>query len=343
MRRIHVCVTGLALLGLVPALFGASIFGPSVEADPTKDYWLTPGEGPWMIYVATFRGDPDNPELALRPQEMARRLVYELRKDYKVPAFMFNRGEEERKKEKERLEEFRRRYGDDIAVKTVRIPDEFAVLVGNYKDMDEARGALKRLKKEDPPKSVKGTGLAIAEIKPGIVRERSVDSLKLKVDKVQASNPLGKGFVAHNPLLPRQQQPKPQADSSTTRADSALADVNAREPHSLLKCQQPWTLVVMWVGDEPSRSSSRAGRPGMGETGGASQAAAEQARKLADVLRKKPYGYETYVWHTRNTVMVTVGGFSRTNDPELLRMSKQLRGLRIGDIELNPVPMEVPR
>src|SRR4051794_38030084 len=51
-----------------------------VEADPDKDYPLSEKEGPWMIMAMTFSGEQAETE--------AKELVYELRKDFKLPAYI---------------------------------------------------------------------------------------------------------------------------------------------------------------------------------------------------------------------------------------------------------------
>ena len=51
-----------------------------VEADPQKPYRLAESNGPWLVFAASFAGDG-----ALKE---ARTLVQELRKRYKLPAYV---------------------------------------------------------------------------------------------------------------------------------------------------------------------------------------------------------------------------------------------------------------
>ena len=73
--------------------------------------------------------------------------------------------------------------------------------------------------------------------------------------------------------------------------------------------------------------------------------AAEMAHNLAKVLRHKDLGYESYVLHTRNSSIVTVGSFSGPKDPELLKLAGELAGKKIGAVDLTaqPAAMKVPQ
>src|SRR5712692_6020960 len=71
------------------------------EADPNKEYVVTPADGPWMIIVTCYTG-PMAPKYA-------HDLVLELRGRYDLPAFVFNRTADERKKQQEEQEVQRRR------------------------------------------------------------------------------------------------------------------------------------------------------------------------------------------------------------------------------------------
>src|SRR5579871_5851280 len=69
-----------------------------VTAHPA-DYAVTPQAGPWMILVASFEGEDSG--------KQAEEMVTIIRRDYKLPAYVYNRGEEERRKEHERVERIR--------------------------------------------------------------------------------------------------------------------------------------------------------------------------------------------------------------------------------------------
>ncbi len=352
MRRAIACLAGMAFIGL-----GTFVEGAGVEADPNKEYLVTAKEGPWMIYVASYRGPEDHEDPALRPREMARRLVHELRSEYKLPAYMYNRTAERRREQAKALAEWHRKYGDAPARK-IRIPDEWAVLVGNYKDMDDAAKALARLKKQPPPDSVPGQRALIGDIpgKPAPFTSFTGRSVNVKAKAVGETNPLAAGFACRNPLAP-----KPPAEEE--KFDPFLTQLNAGEPYNLLKTRKPWTLMVkVYQGatvvvpeKKPSVFNSmrnareteverqfRLFNQGKGKD---LETAGEMANNLAKVLRHKDLGYESYVLHTRTSSVVTVGSFSDPKDRELLRLQQELAGKKIGVVDLmaQPAIMKVPQ
>jgi len=133
---------GLALL----AVPGLSLAAPRVEADPNKQYPLTPQAGPWMVCAASFRDE--------YAQYLAHQLVFLLRQRHNLPAYFNSRSDEERQRQREELEQLRQQHPDaDLSHwKHTRIVDEYVVLVGNYPDMDTARKALNDIKKLKPLK-----------------------------------------------------------------------------------------------------------------------------------------------------------------------------------------------
>ena len=66
-------------IGPVDGLFATS----KVEADPNKDYLLTEDHGPWLVMACTFSGAP--------AYEQARELALELRRKYKMPAYLYSK------------------------------------------------------------------------------------------------------------------------------------------------------------------------------------------------------------------------------------------------------------
>src|SRR6516162_6131873 len=95
MKRISFMVVGLTALTL------ATIGFAKQEADPQKDYQVTPKAGVWMICAASYVGET--------APKMAHDLALELRRDHDLPAFVYNRGAEERRKIQEDLDSKRRR------------------------------------------------------------------------------------------------------------------------------------------------------------------------------------------------------------------------------------------
>src|SRR5262245_51014093 len=122
-------------------------------AQPASNFAVTPEVGPWMILVASYRGED--------ARSNADYMCRELRSNYKVAAYMFNRADEERRVEAERVaqirEQHKRRLRDaglpedtKLPIKTVRIEDQYAVLVGGFKDDVAARKALDEIRKLKP-------------------------------------------------------------------------------------------------------------------------------------------------------------------------------------------------
>src|SRR5437016_2209226 len=92
MKKYLFALAGVLALLAVPAAGRAA----RVEADPNKDYPISPEAGPYVICVKAY-GGPEAPELA-------RRLVLHLRQNG-WPAYVFDYTAEERKKNKEFFEE----------------------------------------------------------------------------------------------------------------------------------------------------------------------------------------------------------------------------------------------
>lgn len=186
---------GLGVAGLALLWTAIPIQAASVEADPKKEYRLSPKDGPWMIYVASFKGD--------EARDMAHKLVQELRREYKLQAYTFSRTEEQRREEdKKRAEEWRQRFGEGVPMRgKVRIPDEFAVLVGHYKDMDSAHKALDKIKQQKAPSSIPLSKAFIA--RPGTMAKKGSGGRGRAQVEAAALNPLTRGFVFRNPLAPK--------------------------------------------------------------------------------------------------------------------------------------------
>lgn len=334
--RVWFLLAGLA--AAVPAGTGLA----REEADPSKDYVVTPAHGPWMIIVTYYTG----PMAA----KYAHDLALELRSRYDLPAFVFNRSAEERRKQEEEQERQRQQqeqwlqqagYKVDVPARrrTYRIEDQYAVLIGGYGDMDTARKALNQIKKLDPPQTVPLDTVQIAG--PDAADK---DKKKINVEK-ESVNPFRTSFVCHNPTVPVE-KPKEQTDPM-------LKELNADESYSLLKTSKPWTLMVKEYHRaavvQPSASGSFIDKL-LGRNDGSSlDAMAKQAHEIAKVLRQLKF--EAYVLHTRWGSVVTVGSYDSPSDPQLLQNQRALANFSLAgaqpgqDIKFfaRPVPMEVPR
>jgi hypothetical protein len=334
----------LTLAGLLAVSTSCPAQAPAPKAG--SPYHITPDVGAWTICAASFTG-----EVAAK---RAHDLVTELRTHYRLPAYLFNRGEELRREQdrevaerrRERQEYLRRQginpEGVPIRVPRARIEDQYAVLVGGYKDMESARKELERIKKLPTPKSVPADE---------ILQTSADETGKKPKEQRTAVNPFGTSFVARNPSIPVTRE-------ANAKADPFLKQLNAGESRSLLKCKQPVTLLVREFHGatvyQPKDSSGGFMDKLFGSKGGEQlSAAADNANSLAEALNKAGFP-EVYVLHTRNSSIVTVGAFARPDDPKLEQTRQTLiNRFKIGtsdnrmgpnfDLIGHPTPIPVPQ
>jgi hypothetical protein len=351
MRRTLVRLAGLASVAAALAS-GATAAGqtglgvvPDGLAAPAgaSAYTVTPQAGPWLICVASYSGPPS--------QGLAEELAQEIRAKFQLPAYVFNRSAEEKQREKERVARIREAQRQrlieaglspdtKLPVKTIRIEDQYAVLVGGYKDDAAARKALDDVRKLQP--SEKYQQWAYVPDASGKMHEQPI-------------NPFRAAFVCRNPSAPVEKQ-------TDNKPDLRLKEYNADEKYSLLKCPKPWTLVVKSyqgataVLQQQSTPSSVMDKMWPGKKNGELlNAAAKQAHELAGFLHK--FGFEAYVLHTEYSSYVTLGGFDGPDDPKLLQLRQAFvsemgnPGSNIGQLHVKamvgfiaqPMPMPVPR
>ncbi|HLJ93270.1 MAG TPA: hypothetical protein VKU02_08780 [Gemmataceae bacterium] len=326
MRKLSYPLAWLALSGL------ASIASARVDADPNKEYAVTPAAGPWMIRVTTYVG----PEA----RHLAHQMVLEIRSRFDLPAYVVNWGDEERRKQQQELEQFRKQFPDyQGPIRHTRIQEQCAVLIGGYKDLDAAHRALKDVKKLPAPSSEKLMAV-LAQAGPP---KQGEDKSLLEGTFV---NPFLDSFVVPNPTV----APEHKADSKN---DPFLKKLNAHESYSLLQCKKKWTLIVAAYQGAHTIQPVAAKNEVMtffnnlwGSTSGEMlEASGQNAHNLADAMHK--LGFEAYVLHTRWGSLVTVGGFERADDPHIQEMQRALasrvRLEQTAQMLPQPVPMEVPR
>ena len=308
-----------------------------VECDPNNEYVITPQAGAWAIIVQSYSGD-----LA---RENAHKLVIELRTKHDLPAYTFNRGKEERAKQEEEMkrrrdqqEEFLKQRGlvadMPFRMKHVRIDDQYAVLVGGYKDMDAARRALDHIRKLPAPAKELMDYACIGTPNKEKQGDPHIEGAFL--------NPFLRAFVVPNPTVP--------VDKPKDPADPMLKVLNSDESYSVFKCPKPWTLAVKeFYGDAKVVEKSvptqmlekllgRGGSDGL-------NAGAMQAHEIAKVLRSH-MNLDAYVLHTRHGSIVTVGAYDSKDDPRLLQNQRTLANLQMGPVIkffAVPLPMEVPK
>ncbi len=341
MRNCLFILTGLAIL--VATAPGHA----RVEADPQKEYQITPDVGAWMICAKSYIGE-------MAPK-YAHDLVIELRSRYDLPAYVFNRGADERRKLQDELEKQRHDQEErlklaglhpdmPLPVRHVRIEEQCAVLIGGYKDMETASKALEKIKKLDPPKSVPADNLVIASPDAG---KRGLEARRAPM------NPFVASFVVRNPTVPEEKPAEPPGVDSY----DFLKKLNARESLSLLKCGKPWTLAIkefrgttiIQTKSTPTNFVEKL----FGRGGDQLSANAQSAHNMAEALNK--IGFKAYVLHTRTSSVVCVGAYDKPDDHALettrqtllknLQFSSPNLGGADGTTGLLPqlLPMPVPQ
>jgi hypothetical protein len=304
-----------------------------VEADPNKEYVVTPEAGAWMILATTYVGP--------QAHQLAREMVLEIRNRFDLPAFMIDRGAEERRKQQQELEEFRKQFPDYTGpIRHTRIQEQCAVLIGGYRDMDTASRALKEVKKLPPPSSEK--------LMPVLAVAKPVQNGEEQKGLLEGAfvNPFRNSFVVRNPTVPQERK-------AENKNDPFLKKLNAHESFSLLRCKKPWTLIVATYEGMHTIQPTEASNKVMSifdslwgsNRGEMLEASGQNAHNLAEAMRK--LGFEAYVLHTRWGSVVTVGGYDRPDDPHIQEVERALvSNVRLGQqvqMLAQPVPMEVPR
>src|ERR1043166_2611300 len=132
----------------------ASSLLPYQGTNINQDILVTKDVGPWMILVMSYSG----PEAAQR----ARKFVEIARTNYKLPAYVFNYGAEEKAKELERVrklieerKEALKKEGLDttlpIRVKVAHIDEHVGILIGGFPTQEAAAKYNKeQLRKVEP-------------------------------------------------------------------------------------------------------------------------------------------------------------------------------------------------
>jgi hypothetical protein len=319
---------------------------------------VRPQSGEWLICVKSYIG-PD-------AMAFSERLVADIRKSHPgVPVFLFEHSGEERaelaaeqararqrvyeqnlpflkmKEEmKKKAEAEGRIFVDDgpvmmrVPTLQTQIPEEWAVLVGGFKDMDAAWNALKVVRKWQPPADKtlmdKMTAMQSRNPKPG-------EQIKMVVNDVLDVNPYPTAMCVRNPSISK--------TKAAPAADPALWKWNEGEPLCVLNCAKPYTLIVKSFtvpviasgkDQEPSvMQTSGHSRPGQPNNAQLLAITASQARYLAKMLRElkdgagRPIGFDAYVLHMKIGSIVCVGQFDQVDDPAMVPVVTRLTHLKL--------------
>jgi hypothetical protein len=276
----------------------------NVGADPKRSYDVTEENGPWMIMTTSFSGKG--------AETQAKELVLELRKRYKIPAYIycghFDPGEAQAKgfdkygnpKKARYL-----KYKDEKDAQKARHPElvEVAVLAGDFRSASDkkAQAMLQTLKYAKPQ---------CLEIKEGKETHQTLTGLRWAQKQIYEAigsdkknlGPMRHAFIIPNPMLP------PDYFNQQTVDEETIA-LNKGVPHSLLECPGKYTVqVATFKGVGVIRESDiRDIEEGRKEMKSQLAAAAQKAHDLTIFLRAQKY--EAYQYHDRYASIVTIGNF----------------------------------
>jgi hypothetical protein len=338
-----------------------------------KDIAPTPELGPWMIFVHSY--------ITKEAPQWAREMAAELRTTYKLPAYVFTYGIEERREELERVKAIidqqrdflldkdlplmyaprRAREGQPDTIVSEDLPAEYissllrvrhikvqcGVLVGGYPNEAAAKRALdgiRGLPLPDPNK-----------VKLDLGFQGQDDDKNLKATEGGYINPFRRAFMCRNPSV----KVDPAQKQNDALDIKLLRKLNADDPLTLLNCKKPYTLAIKefrtftMIQDRDREKSvlENFGFKTRSNSEGVDQAA-HDAHNLAEALRKQKL--EAYALHTKFSSVVTVGAFDGLDDPrlaatqqalerELARMEERLPPGRRIMFFPKPLPMQVPR
>lgn len=271
----------------------------SVEADPQKAYDLTEENGPWMIMACSFSGETAD--------QQARDLVHELRKKHRLPAYVYKKRFDFGKIEAKGVDRFNR----PVKMKYQRGLDqaeETAVLVGNYRAIDEPEGqeVLQKIKSLQPASLKTEEGKKPTR---SVAGWRSVQqTLMPDNSELKKLGPMSHAFLTTNPLLPK-------GYFAPKGISREVAQMNESVEHSLLDCPGRYTVrIAHFTGNATiDQREIREIAAGTKELKSQLAEAAMKAHLLTKAMRKA--GLEAYEFHDARSSIVTVGSFESVGTP----------------------------
>ena len=295
------------LVAALPSVAASQIFPfkRNVDADSKKLYWLTKDEGPWLIVCASFAGEMGKIQ--------ARDLVYELRKEFNLEAYMFEKEIDNTGKIKG--------MGYKTATAEKYVPErvemrplhaqrflETAVVVGNFSSEDDkkAQETLDKIKHIYPRTLFVSPQVETSQ-RMAVLRE--LQKRISRNEKLKKMGPMRAAFVTPNPFLPDEYF---QAHG----LDKFVYDMNKNVKYSLLKCPGRYSVRVATFRGMSTFDRSKMEREeklfefklrNKESTNSQLEQAFIDANRLTTELRKK--GIEAYEFHDRFESYVCVGSF----------------------------------
>ena len=281
------------------------LFRQNLDADRNKTYHLTKKQGPWLIACASFTGKD--------AARQANDLVYELRKNYKLEAFVYKKTFDYRSQIKgigySSTETVKGRDGKTnakpIKMKAVRADhfDEIAVVVGNFPGITDKKTqtALNRIKHLQP-RSLEVS--ATVNTNQSYARMREELRKRNKDGKIKGMGPMRQAMVIPNPLLPEEYFQRQSIDANIIKLNNGLE-------YGLLNNKKPYTVrVATFRGHSDFGSSQKIEQQKQSKKKKKITKlaiAAAKAHRLTEELRKR--GVEAYEFHDRHESYVCVGGY----------------------------------
>lgn len=312
MKRISIIISLFFIIASSPLFAQLNLFragGNRVEAEPNKEYYLTDSDGLWFIMAKKFSGED--------ARSRANRVAYELRKRYKLPAYIFKYDTDaddlSKMLDKRNVDVRKYRY------QTVS-PPEYAVLVGSFPSVEDPglEETLLKVKRSklDSLKNDRESQMLLTEF----------EFLAKKDKEYTGYGPLGKAFPVPNPLIPK------DFFNRKGVVDPFVERLNSDSPYSLLNNRAMYTVrVATFAGNDALAKDWNEKRDRLADAGA-------KAAALCDALRKK--GVEAWEFHDRDASFVTIGGFDsygRDNpdgttemNPEIYRLIERYKGELVG-------------
>lgn len=323
----------------------------TIKDDAQTHPWAVKAElGEWMICVKSYTG--------AESRSQAEKLAQDLRVNHKIAAYVYERNSADRMAELARIKSIRddqnakaqpflnamqqaekeakangMTFIGDSKKTMIKVPqpyhetpEQWAVLIGAFKTMDDAGKGLVSVKKLPMPKD---ESLCDKEIVGGEVKDPKSGKMEWK-SALNPINPYSMAFVARNPAL------TPNGSLKEDRKlDAFEVELNSEVKHCLLNVRKPFTIMVKAyttptknVGDGATTSVFTKAKGS--STADILKATAAEAESLCAALRDsgmKPRTYESYLFHHRNGSIVCVGQFDAADDPALLSLQLELQGI----------------
>jgi len=284
-----------------------------IDANPNQSYELRDAHGPWLILAANFSGQG--------AQEQAHELVLELRRRFKLSAYVHSRSFDFTQPvvgnsiDPYTGEPAKMRYAHDDRF------DAVAVLVGDFDSVDDPKlqKTLEQIKYARPD--------CLDLTKRNWSTQRFVGfrewQRRVNTDPAKRKRgPMGSAFVTRNPLLPEEY-------FTPGGLDDFVVALNKDVKYNLLENQGKYTVRVASFGGRNTMDLEEIEEiERTGKVSAKLEVAADKAHRLTVALRSR--GVEAYEFHDRTESIVCIGSFDSVGDPR-----------PDGKIEINPAVHQV--